>query len=77
MTQDEINQSEWSNPANFTALTYHSIKDSRIIVPRRRCFGWTINFGRVGGKILLGVLLASPVVVFGVIWLAALYSGKH
>ena len=68
MTQNDINQSEWSNPANYTALTYNSPKDSRIIVPRRRSFGWTINFGRAGGKFLFGALLALPVVIFLAVW---------
>jgi hypothetical protein len=29
MTQNDINQSDWSSPANYTALTYNSPKDSR------------------------------------------------
>jgi uncharacterized membrane protein len=77
MTQEDINQSEWSNRANWTTLTYNSPKDSRIIVPKRTCFGWTINFGHTRGKILFGAFLAAPVVIFCVIWFVGGHLGRH
>jgi len=77
MTQNDINQSEWDNPANWTILTYNSPRDSRTFVPKRRGFGWTLNFGHASGKILLGVFLALPVVVFCVIWFAGGHFGRH
>ena len=64
MTQDDINQREWENPANWSILTYSSPKDSRIFVPKRRSFGWTINFGNISGKIVFGLFLALPVTIF-------------
>jgi uncharacterized membrane protein len=77
MTQDDINQSEWSNPANYTALTYNSPKDSRLFVPKRRGIGWTINFGHAAGKLVFGAFLALPVVIFCVIWFAGGHLGRH
>ena len=69
MTQDDINQSEWNDPANWSALAYSSRKDSRIFVPKRRGFGLTINFGHKNGKTVFAALLALPLVVFGLIFL--------
>jgi uncharacterized membrane protein len=77
MTQDAINQSEWDNPANWTVLTYNSPRDSRTFVPKRRGFGWTLNFGQTSGKILFAVLLLFPVVIFLLIWLAGSHFGKR
>jgi uncharacterized membrane protein len=77
MTQDTINQSEWDNRANWTALTYNSPKDSRIFVPKRRGFGWTLNFGHTRGKILFGAFLALPAVIFCVLWFAGFHFGKR
>jgi uncharacterized membrane protein len=73
MTQDDINQSEYSDPANWSALTYNSRKDSRIFVPKRRGFGVTVNFGHKNGKIVFVALLALLLLVFGVAWI----SGYH
>jgi uncharacterized membrane protein len=76
MTQDATNQSEWENPANWTLLTYNSPRDSRIFVPKRRGFGWTLNFGHTNGKILFGAFLALPAVIFCVLWFAVFHFGK-
>jgi len=67
MTQDDINQSEWENPANWSLLTYSSAKDSRIFVPKRRGVGVTMNFGHKKGKVSFMVmlaLLALPVMIY-------------
>ena len=67
MTQDDINRSEYENPANWSLLTYSSTKDSRIFVPRRRGVGVTMNFGHKKGKvsfIVILALLALPVMIF-------------
>jgi uncharacterized membrane protein len=77
MTQDTINQSEWDNRENWSVLTYSSSKDSRLFVPKRRGFGWTINFGHAGGKFVFGAFLALPVIVFFVIWFAGFHFGRH
>lgn len=46
MNQHDINQQEWNNPGNWSLLCYHSLRDSRFLVPKRFGFGWTLNFGR-------------------------------
>lgn len=58
MTQDEINQREWENPANWSVLTYSSPRDSRVFVPKRRGVGVTMNFGHKNGRISFLVVLA-------------------
>ena len=73
MTQDTINQSEWDNRENWSVLTYSSPRDSRLFVPKRKGFGWTLNFGHAGGKIVFGVFLALPVIIFVVIY----FFGSH
>ena len=57
MTQDEINQLEWENPANWSLLTYSSARDSRRFVPKRKGIGVTINFGHTNGKVTFVVIL--------------------
>lgn len=62
MTQDEIDEAEWHNPANWRGGplgVYFSRRDSRAFVPkRRRAMGITINFAhRAGAVFLLGVVL--------------------
>ena len=65
MTQIEINESEWSNPQNWSgakwAQLYFSRKDSRLWVPKRnRSMGWTINLGNPSGAVCLaGVVLSG------------------
>ena len=68
MTQNEINQSEWNQPGNWSALTYASRRDRRIMVPRRRGIGWTLNFGNSKARWLFGGLLALPLVILAVVW---------
>lgn len=77
MTQNDINQGEWENRENWTILTYNSPRDSRLFVPKRRGYGWTINFGHSRGKILFGAFLAVPMVIFCVIWFACVHFGKR
>ena len=60
MTQDEINQAEWENPANWTKgsklfCVYFSHKDTRTWVPKLYPWmGSTMNLGQVGGVLWLG-----------------------
>jgi uncharacterized membrane protein len=63
--EDEINDSEWTNPDNWTgALIYHSRVDRRIIVPKRLSgFGYTINLGRPIG---LAIAIALVAVLLGI-----------
>jgi len=77
MGQDDINQSEWDNRENWSVLTYSSSKDSRLFVPKRRGFGWTINFGHPGGKFVIGAFLALPAFFFVLAWIAYSHAGKR
>jgi uncharacterized membrane protein len=75
MTQDEINQAEWENPANWSDTivgVYFSKRDSRVWVPKRLpSWGWTINLGHPSGAWwLVGLLAAGPV-------LAGLFRGRR
>ncbi len=81
MTQDEINQSEWEKPENWTAgskwlRVYFSHADSRTVVPKfNLAHGWTLNFAKPGavacliasllGIILVGLLISVLIVVWG------------
>lgn len=62
MTRDEVNRSEWENPANWSDTlvgVYFSKKDSRVWVPKRAPgIGWTINMGHPAGAWWLVALLA-------------------
>jgi len=71
MNQDAINQSEWNTPGNWSALTYRSRLDTRMIVPKRTGLGWTINFGNKKGMLLFVTLLALPFALAAVITCAA------
>lgn len=58
MTQEDINQTEWSNPQNGSGPKlfgiYSSKTDERLWVPNRKpSWGWTINVGHPGGLGLL------------------------
>jgi uncharacterized membrane protein len=68
VNQDEINKSEWENPANWTAgskhlCVYFSHKDSRTWVPKRiPSMGSTLNLGRRSGVAwLVGFMIGIPV----------------
>jgi uncharacterized membrane protein len=64
MTQDEINRSEWEDPANWSDSLvgiYFSKRDTRVWVPKRRpTWGWTLNLGQPAGALWLVGLLAGP-----------------
>lgn len=69
MTQEEINQAEWSDLANWSHPKfglYFSKRDTRAWVPKRLPgWGWTLNLGHPAslwwmvGVILLPTLLLS------------------
>jgi uncharacterized membrane protein len=69
MTQDQINQAEWSNPDNWKTLTYSSARDSRVFVPKRIGVGVTMNFGHKGAKwAMAGILVVALLPGFFVLW---------
>ena len=65
MDQKEINQAEWSNPANWSCGFYFSKKDSRTWVPKSiPWMGWTLNIGRTAGACwLLGFIIGLPLLI--------------
>lgn len=66
MTQHEINEREWNNPANWTWAHsfYHSKRDTRVIVPKwRRWAGWTFNFAHQGAWWCMVAILSPAVFV--------------
>jgi uncharacterized membrane protein len=71
MSQDEINDAEWRNPANWTNSSvgfYFSKRDTRLVVPKRiRALGWTLNMAHRGGPIWLIVLLTIPSVLIAAV----------
>ena len=76
MNQDDINQGEWQNPSNWSTMTYRSRVDSRIIVPKRRGIGWTINFGNKKGTVVFFALLVVPLVICIALTLAGVHLFK-
>ena len=67
MTQDEINQAEWENPANWSDSivgVYFSKRDSRVWVPKRRPhWGLTLNLARPAGAWWLVAFMAGTPIV--------------
>lgn len=65
MTQYEIDEAEWRNPANWHGGFYFSRQDSRAFVPRRtQALGVTINFAnRTGIGFLVGTIVFVVVLV--------------
>lgn len=60
MNQDEINQAEWNDRKNWSFIVYHSERDTRMWVPKRFGWGWTINLrSKTCARLLLGILLAA------------------
>ena len=66
MNQDEINQSEWDKPENWSygRLIYFSRIDSRTLVPNPDA-KWTVNLGRLVGKkwVPLVMLVGLPLLI--------------
>ena len=76
MNQNELNECEWKDPQNRSTLTFNSPRDSRLFVPKRLGFGVTLNFGHASGKLLFLVLLALPLVMLAIVWLAGFFGHK-
>ena len=50
MKQEDINESEWNNPDNWSGGLHFSKKDTRVWVPQPiRSMGWTLNLGQKKG----------------------------
>lgn len=66
MNQDEINESEWNKKENWSLFIYRSRLDNRFIVPKRRGFGATMNFGHKSAALyFIGfmALILSPLII--------------
>lgn len=76
MNQNDINQTEWNNPDNWSGpgwvSFYFSKRDSRTWVPKSiPWMGWTLNLGKPAGAYwLLAFLVAIPAII-------VLLSGMH
>jgi uncharacterized membrane protein len=70
MVEDNLNDSEWDNPANWWGgFLYHSSLDTRSIVPQRTTgFGVTLNLARPAG-LAIGLALAFGIVALLVVGL--------
>jgi uncharacterized membrane protein len=65
MTQDDINELEWRNPANWTWRgplgLYASKRDTRLIVPKATAMmGWTVNLAHPGWGYVMVAIAVSP-----------------
>jgi uncharacterized membrane protein len=75
--QDEINQSEWDNPENWSGPGwrefYFSKKDSRTWVPKSiPALGWTVNLAKsAGAGLMLCFLIGLPLLM---LWLGILMT---
>lgn len=75
MTQDDINEAEWRNPANWSGRgplgIYASKRDARLFVPKAHpVMGWTLNFAHPAGTWTLAALLVLPLGLYLVVHLA-------
>ena len=77
MKNDEINQREWNDPQNWSCGIYRSRADTRALVPKRRGFGWTTNFGNRNGVILFVALLSLPFMIFLIIFFGGGHFHRH
>lgn len=75
MTQPEIDEAEWKNPAKWRAGwlgVYVSQQDSRLLVPKKNpAMGFTVNFGHRYWALVLLLLIAGGL---GVAFFAVLAS---
>ena len=67
MSQNDINEREWLDPANWTGpilRRYASARDTRLWVPKSNpALGWTLNFAHPKSMYwLVGLLRGIPVV---------------
>lgn len=58
---------EWAG-----GLVYHNRKDSSIFVPKRYGVGYTLNFGNKWSFVILGIILAVPIIT--IIFIVILHS---
>jgi hypothetical protein len=89
MNQQDINQTEWSKPDNWSGPKllglYSSKTDSRLWIPKRTpALGWTINIGHPGGMALfvgilvcVACLLMASFILVGILICAAVVALRH
>jgi len=77
MNQDTINETECTNPANWTGpkwlSVYFSKRDSRVWVPKQiPALGWTLNLGQPGGVFwMTAFIVGLPLSILAIFVLAA------
>ena len=66
MTREEL-ESCWKDQRNWKwGIIYNCKADPRVVVPKQKWFGWTINFGRPSAHptgILLSIILFGPYLI--------------
>ena len=77
MNGHNLNETEWNNPDNWATGVYRSRADRRMIVPKRRGFGVTVNFGNRNAVILFLALLALPLLIFLVLHFSGVHLAGH
>ncbi len=77
MTTDIVNQAEWNDQKNWSAGIYRSRIDGRMIVPKRRGFGVTVNFGNRNAIILFLALLLLPLAICAAVYFSGAHLGRH
>ncbi len=71
MTQQDINQREWENPANWGGpkliSVYFSKRDTRTWVRKQiPGTGWTVNLAKISGVLwYFGIVLGAMLMVIG------------
>jgi uncharacterized membrane protein len=63
--QPDINSQEYADPKNWHGPLYASRRDSRIVVPKKKGMGVTVNFAKpLGiGIHLLNIIVLTAIVV--------------
>lgn len=59
--QAQVDEAEYNNPANWKCFFYHSRRDSRVWVPKKFGYGWTVNFATTGGQVFMGAIATLAV----------------
>jgi len=52
-------QKLWQDSDHWSGAFYRCPEDPRLVVPKRKGFGWTINLGHPKGKASLAILVIS------------------
>ena len=75
MKSDDI-QKLWEDPKSWKHFYYYCKEDPRVIVPKRKLWGWTINFAHPLAWINLAAsVVLIPLVLIGIDYLLSIITG--